>query len=773
MRMRFIPTSFTILLILSALAASVVAQPLPMFELTKEWKAKIEAIAPERPLAEPGEKRLALVFNLITGYHHWCTPHMTEVVRILGEKSGAYDVVVSDDITHFEKENIGKFDAIILINNCSKNPSRNLFYDKLGDMDKANELEANLIDHVAKGNGLVGFHGAILMQNKSEAFSETMGGSFHYHPKQTRVIGKVLEKDHPISSAFKGDDLVHIDEPYCFNGAYSKINFRPLLEMELPDFTPEEQTKLFGRSEKNIARYISWIKPHGEGRVFYCSPSHNAQSFENPKLLQFMLNGIQYALGDLECDDSVLGVEAPDDPVADPKSNVLFIAVDDLNDWIGVLGGHPQAKTPHMDRLASRGVLFSNAHCQSPVCNPSRASLMTSLYPSTSGIYFLNPDIRESPVASKSLVIPRRFEKEGYNVFAAGKLFHNARGINEYHVPNYAGQFGHYGPLPKKKISRFPGMRLWDWGVYPAHDDQMPDHKIASWAEERLAETQEQPFWMGVGFYRPHVPQFAPQKWFDMYPIESVQLPKVISDDLSDISSYGVDISRLKHIAPTHEWVMGNEQWKPLVQSYLACVSFVDAQIGRVIKALDEGAYGENTYVVLFSDHGFHLGEKERFAKRSLWEDGTRVPLIIVGPNIPAGKVCAKPVQLLDIYPTLLALTNLEADPRHEGHSLVPLLKDVEADWPYMARSNFGPGNYAILSEHCRFIQYNDGSEEFYDHSKDPQEWHNVIDHAEYESIIKKHRAQIPQERHEILGRDSYGHKSYSATEENANARGR
>ena len=149
------------------------------------------------------------------------------------------------------------------------------------------------------------------------------------------------------------------------------------------------------------------------------------------------------------------------------KPNVLFIAVDDLNDWIGVMGGHPQAKTPHMDRLASRGVLFSNAHCQSPVCNPSRASLMTSLYPSTSGIYFLNPDVKESPVASKSIVMPRRFEKEGYNVFAAGKLFHNARGINEYHVPNYAGQFGHFGPMPKKKLSSFPGHRLRDWGVFP------------------------------------------------------------------------------------------------------------------------------------------------------------------------------------------------------------------------------------------------------------------------------------------------------------------
>jgi arylsulfatase A-like enzyme len=449
------------------------------------------------------------------------------------------------------------------------------------------------------------------------------------------------------------------------------------------------------------------------------------------------------------------------------KPNVLLIAVDDLNDWIGVLDGHPQAKTPNMDRLAARGVLFSNAQCQSPVCNPSRASLMTSLYPSTSGIYFLDPDLKESPIASKSRLMPQRFEEEGYKVSGAGKLFHNGGGQNETYIPNYAGEFGGFGPMPEEKISDYPGHPLWDWGVFPERDDQMPDYQIASWAEERLTEKQEQPFWMGVGFYRPHVPQFAPQKWFDMYPIDSIQLPKVISDDLSDISSYGVDITRLNHVSPTHEWVTENDEWKPLVQSYLACVSFVDAQVGRVLDAFDKGAYGDNTYIVLFSDHGFHLGEKERYAKRSLWEDGTRVPLIIVGPNIPEGKVCNKPVQLLDIYPTLLELTNLEADPLHEGHSLVPLLKDVETDWPYMARTSFGPGNYAILSEHYRFIQYNDGSEELYDHSKDAQEWYNVIDNQEYDTIIQQHRNQIPQKRYKILGKGSTGHKSYSATETN------
>ena len=457
------------------------------------------------------------------------------------------------------------------------------------------------------------------------------------------------------------------------------------------------------------------------------------------------------------------------EPKKKDRPNVLFIAVDDLNDWIGVLGGHPQAKTPHMDRLAQRGVLFSNAHCQAPVCNPSRASVMTSLYPSTSGIYFLNPDIVESPVASRNIVMPKRFQHEGYNVFAAGKIFHNGKGINETHIPNYAGQFGGFGPMPEQKISTYPGHPLWDWGVYPERDDQMPDYQIASWAAQKLVENQDQPFWMGVGFYRPHVPQFAPQKWFDMYPLESLQLPKTITGDLDDISPYGIDISRLKHVSPTFEWVTENEEWKPLVQSYLACVSFVDDQVGRVLDALDEGAYGDNTYVVLFSDHGFHLGEKERFAKRSLWEDGARVPMIIMGPGIPKGQVINKPVQLLDIYPTLLELCNLNPDPKHEGNSLVPLLKNMDAEWPHYARTCFGPGNYAIVSERYRFIQYNDGSEEFYDHKNDPQEWYNVIARPEYAEVIGKHRIQVPMNRHHILGNGPTGHESYEATEKDNN----
>ena len=239
------------------------------------------------------------------------------------------------------------------------------------------------------------------------------------------------------------------------------------------------------------------------------------------------------------------------------------------------------------DRLAKRGVLFANAHCQSPVCNPSRASMMSGLYPESTGIYFLSPPPKDSPVLQKAVMMPQRFQSEGYSVSGAGKLFHNGEKQNETYVPNYGGHFGGFGPLPKQKLSPFPGEKLWDWGAFPERDDQMPDFKIAGWAEKRLKAMEKAPFWLGVGFFRPHVPQYAPQKWFDLYPLETLQLPAVAEHDLDDLSDYAVNITRLKHIAPTMEWVKENNQWKPLVQSYLACISFVDDQVGRVLDALD------------------------------------------------------------------------------------------------------------------------------------------------------------------------------------------
>lgn len=444
--------------------------------------------------------------------------------------------------------------------------------------------------------------------------------------------------------------------------------------------------------------------------------------------------------------------------------NVLLIAVDDLNDWVGCLGGHPQAKTPNIDALAKRGVLFTNAHCQSPVCNPSRASMMTSMYPETTGVYFLNPPIARSPVASKATVIPRRFVDEGYEVAAAGKLFHNRE--NAEYFPAYAGSFGGFGPYPKQKLSPYPGHPLWDWGAFPAEDDTlMPDHKIASWAGEQLAKQYDKPLFLGVGFYRPHVPQYVPQKWIDQFPLDEVKLPVTAEDDLDDLSAYAINLTRLKHVSPTHEWVVENNQWKPLVQTYLASVAFVDAQVGRVIEALDKSEIKDNTIVVLYSDHGFELGEKDRWAKRSLWENSTRVPMIIVGPGIEGGQVCTKPVELIDLYPTLLELTGQAADPKHEGQSLVPLLNDPQADWPHLARTSFGPGNVAIKSERYRYIRYHDGSEELYDHRNDPHELTNVIDNPLLGKVVEAHREQLPKTYHPVLGKNSTGHKAYEASE--------
>lgn len=290
----------TLLLALLAIPASTLAEECPPFEATPEWLAKIESLAPEKPLVAPKQKRTALVFSRMTGFKHWCTPHTAAVVKILGEKSGAFDVVLSDDISHFEPENIGKFDLIILNNTCSDRSKRNLFYDVLQDMDKAQALEDSLISYIASGHGLVGLHGAIVFLNNSDAFSSVFGGSFERHPRQQTVIGKLVDPDHPILTAFQGKPLVHFDEPYFFNRAYTSYNFRPLLEMELTSSDADPQ---------GPKRYISWIKKHGEGHVFYCSPSHNAQSFEQPELLQFMLNGIQYAAGDLDCVDTPIRKE--------------------------------------------------------------------------------------------------------------------------------------------------------------------------------------------------------------------------------------------------------------------------------------------------------------------------------------------------------------------------------------------------------------------------------------------------------------------------------
>ena len=445
------------------------------------------------------------------------------------------------------------------------------------------------------------------------------------------------------------------------------------------------------------------------------------------------------------------------------KPNVLLVSIDDLNDWVGCLGGHPQAKTPNIDRLAEMGTLFANGHCQSPVCNPSRASMMTGRYPHTSGVYFLSPDLKEAPVLKNLKTMPEVFADNGYKTMAAGKIFHGGdRRFFQTYLPT-----GGFGPRPKKKISQPHGHPLWDWGVFPDDDNLMPDMKCAKWAVEQLNQTHEKPFFMGVGFYRPHVPMYATKKWFDMHPRDQIKLPAVRKNDLKDLSQYAIDLTNLKHVSPTHKWVSEAGQWEHAVQSYLASVTFADHCLGLVLDALEKSDYAGNTVIALFSDHGFHLGEKERWAKRSLWEDGTRVPIILTAPGFKSNQTSDRPAELIDIFPTLLELVGLPADSGQEGQSLVPLMKNPRREWSHPAITSFGLGNYSVRSTRYRFIQYFDGSRELYDLSKDPHEWKNLIKIPKMKSAIVEHAAFIPKKQHPILPGNSTGHNAYKAANAN------
>jgi arylsulfatase A-like enzyme len=443
----------------------------------------------------------------------------------------------------------------------------------------------------------------------------------------------------------------------------------------------------------------------------------------------------------------------------DARPNVLLIGVDDLNDWVGALDGHAQASTPNVDQLAQRGTLFTNAHCQAPVCRPSRASLMTGLYPSTTGLYFLNPSIEQSKVARQVPTLPERFAKAGYRTLGVGKLFHWK---HRPYFDEYGGRFGGMGPRPEEKISYPRGHPLWDWGAYPKRDAQMPDHKVADWAIKRLnkAAKTNQPFFLGVGFFRPHVPMYAPQKWFDQHPRGNVELPQTFTDDRDDLSRYA-KLLTTPDPAPPHEWLVENNEWRHAVQAYLACTTFADHQVGRVLDALRNSEAADNTVVVLFSDHGFHLGEKQRWAKRTLWETSTRVPMIVAGPGAPAGQRSNRPVGLIDIYPTLLDLTGIERAAHLEGRSLTPLLADPAAEWNRPIRTSFGKGNYAVRSNRWRYIRYADGSEELYDRANDPRERHNLAEKDKYDNIKARLREHLPDTAAPILGQGSTGHRHY------------
>ena len=453
----------------------------------------------------------------------------------------------------------------------------------------------------------------------------------------------------------------------------------------------------------------------------------------------------------------VLGVVAE-------KPNVLFIAVDDLNDWIGCMRGHPQAITPNLDRLAKEGMLFSNAHCQAPICGPSRASIMTGLAPTSTGIYLQIKDAEiknANAAAAASVFMPDWFERQGYKTMGAGKIYHNGDKAKTFDEFSRGSDFG---PKPKKRmkwpVEGVPPGTQTDWGAFPDRDDQMPDFKTAAYAVEKLKQKHDKPFFLAAGFCRPHVPWHVPQKWFDLYPVESIQTPPYKPDDMDDVPEIGKRIAEMP-MMPTTEWAIESGEWKNIVQAYLACITFVDAQIGKVLDALRESEYAENTVVVLWADHGYHLGEKNRFAKQAFWERDTRTVLMFKVPGITAGKTCDAPAQLLDIYPTLLELCGLPANPQNEGNSLVPLLKNPDAESNRFAVTSYGQGNVSMRSRTHRYILYEDGSEELYDMMKDPNEWTNLASRPESAAIKSRFKAGVPKQQVPLSTKSSYTVNEY------------
>jgi arylsulfatase A-like enzyme len=433
--------------------------------------------------------------------------------------------------------------------------------------------------------------------------------------------------------------------------------------------------------------------------------------------------------------------------------NVLFVAVDDLNDWIGCLGGHPQTATPHIDRLAHRGTLFTNAHCQGPICGPSRAALLSGRYPHTTGVYDQPQGQRlaDDQVHFRGHLLPELFAAHGYRTFGVGKITHGYP--MEVAFQDAGERFGGSGPKPEKGVRfhyhlpdvPYSGTQT-DWGPFPDRDEQMPDHQVADWAIERLRAAHEAPFFLAVGFSRPHVPWYVPQKWFDQIPLEGVELPVIRDDDLSDVPAIGRQIHELPKY-PSLDWLRANDnaELRLATQAYLACVRFVDHEIGRVLRALEESPHAGNTIVVLFGDHGYHVGEKGRVSKHGLWEEATRVPLIVVRPGEQdRGHRAAQPVGLIDLSPTLLELCGLPARARDEGRSLVPLLDDTTADWRYAILTTYARGNHALRSTRYRYIRYEDGSEELYDHVEDPQEWVNLADRPEHAELLATFRRELP-----------------------------
>jgi len=492
--------------------------------------------------------------------------------------------------------------------------------------------------------------------------------------------------------------------------------------------------------------------------------------------------------------------------------NIVLIMVDDLNDSPEVFNGHPQTKTPNIKKLASSGVSFLKAYSNNPICGPSRSSLISGVYPHNSSNFWQESWLKNE-VLSNTKTIMEKFKENGYNVIGSGKILHQnkkeiwsefeyntdfgpvaykgqhkkgKKGISHPDVPKpyrtvrevgccnmNGGQIdGSFGPLKNVKNLKMDGEQLsWAYGgsrgykefKYNSEEDRdlTPDEINAQWAEDKLKKlaksNNDKPFFLAVGFVRPHTPLIAPKKYFDLYPLEDIQLANILENDKDDTFFHLEDQFETKdrrtrsiesYINLVKSYKDPKEGLKRFTQAYLACVSAVDDNIGQVMKVIDNSKLKDNTIVILVSDHGWTMGEKDHVYKNSPWEESTRIPMTIRAPGVskPNSKV-EHPVSLIDIYPTLLDLAGLdnktvknEKGKPLDGHSLKPFLEDPNTEkWngPKGAlsvvyssdknKNNTANHHYSLRTKDWRYIIYDSGNEELYNNSSDPKEWNNLL----------------------------------------------
>jgi arylsulfatase A-like enzyme len=428
------------------------------------------------------------------------------------------------------------------------------------------------------------------------------------------------------------------------------------------------------------------------------------------------------------------------------RPNILFLAVDDLNDWIGCLGGHPDVKTPNFDRLAARGVLFTNAHCAAPLCNPSRAAIMTGVRPSTSGVYLNTQPMRRSETLRNAVTLSSHFIEHGYWAAGSGKIYHgnypDPPSWNEY-WPSQTDNRPRDPAPPNRPLNGIPKTAHFDWGPVKVKDAEMGDMRVAEWTAGQLVRKHDRPFFLACGIFRPHLPWYVPEKYFDMYPPDRVTLPNIKEDDLDDVPPIGRKFARPEG---DHRKVMEHGQWKKAVQAYLASITFADACLGRVLDAFDSAGRRDDTAIVLWSDHGWHLGEKLHWRKFALWEEATRNVFMVVAPGLTKpGARCRRPVDMMDIYPTLIEICGLGRRDGLEGVSLVPWLRNPELEKERPALTTYQRGNHAVRTERWRYIRYADGTEELYDHDHDEMEWSNLAGDPRYDDLKRQLARWMPK----------------------------